>query len=154
MTLSLFSLILPVANLERSTSFYSALGYPISQRCSSDRAVCVAISEQVELILQSRRQFATLTAREVVDADRGVEAIFALELSGRSEVDELVDRAIAAGGRPAGAGVERGQGYCRGFLDPDAHQFAVLVSNRAKVEMSSRGRAGLSSSTFNSRRTE
>lgn len=151
---SVFSLILPVADLQRSAGFYSALGFPVSQRCSSDRSVCVAIGEQIRVILESRERFATHTAREIVDAGRGVEAIFALEVSCRSRVDELVDRALAAGGRPAGGGVERGRCYCRSFLDPDAHQFAVVATGSTHVEMSSPVRARLSSSTSISRRTE
>jgi predicted lactoylglutathione lyase len=150
----IFSLILPVADLERSVGFYCALGYPISQRCAGERAICVAISKSVHAMLHSRDRFTTLTAREIVDPDRGVEAIFALEVATRADVDELVDRALAAGGRPAGGGIERERCYSRGFLDPDGHQFAVICVHATAAEMSSFERAVLLASNSTSRRTE
>jgi predicted lactoylglutathione lyase len=150
----IFLLILPVADLERSVAFYCALGYPISQRCAGERAICVAISESVHAMLHSRDRFATLTARQIVDPDRGVEAIFALEVASRADVDELVDRALAVGGQPAGGAVERERCYSRGFLDPDGHQFAVICVHATAAEMSSLERARLTGIEFTLRRTE
>jgi predicted lactoylglutathione lyase len=126
-----FGLILPVGNLDRSITFYSALGYPVEQRCAADRAICVRIGNGVEAILQTKDRFATLTAREIVDAERAVEAIVSLSLETRARVDELVDRAIVAGGRPAGETIDHGSFYRRGFVDLDGHQFAVECSHAA-----------------------
>jgi predicted lactoylglutathione lyase len=120
-------LILPVENLDRATAFYHGLGYALTRPCGRDRSACVAISEQIHAVLQTRDRFATLTAREIVDAERSAEAIFSLVLDGHDRVDELADRALMAGGRPLGGATERPGCYRRGFLDPDGHQFALVA---------------------------
>lgn len=134
-------LTLPVEDLERSIAFYSGLGCALMQQCSDDRTACVALGDQILAVLQTRDRFATLTAREIVDGDRSAEAIFVLALETRERVDELADRALMAGGRPAGGQIERGRFYRRGFSDPDGHQFAVVATPAASV-----GRARLGSS--------
>lgn len=131
-----FGVILAVDDLERSIAFYSALGFPVAQRCFDGRAVLVAFNDNVQAILQTTDRFATLTAREIVDPNMTVEVIVSLSLGGRAQVDELVDRALVAGGRPAGESIDRTSFYRRGFLDPDGHQFAVECGCAASHEVS------------------
>jgi predicted lactoylglutathione lyase len=129
--------VLPVADLDRSSAFYRALGYPISRDPADGAAVCVAINESVRVVLQTRERAATIAVHEIVDPRSGVEAIFVFALETRKRVDEFVDRALAAGGSPAGTGVTRENFFRRGFLDPDGHQFAAVSAAAPPTEIGS-----------------
>jgi uncharacterized protein len=49
-----------------------------------------------------------------------------LSADSRQEVDELAERAVAAGGRAVGDPVSQGRTYMRAFLDPDGHRWSVI----------------------------
>jgi uncharacterized protein len=123
-----FGLSLVVNDLERSAAFYSALGYPIAQRCSGRHSLVVSISDGVELVLRTRADFATLTTRELLDTADAIEALVVLTVESRGRVDDLVDLALVSGGGPAGRRVDRTSCYRRGFVDPDGHEFALECS--------------------------
>jgi predicted lactoylglutathione lyase len=129
--------VLPVADLDRSSAFYRALGYPLSRDPAEGAAVCVAINESVHVVLETRERAATVAVHEIVDPRSGLEAIFVFALESRKRVDELVDRALAAGGSPAGAGVAQEGFFRRGFLDPDGHQFAAVSAAVRSTEIES-----------------
>ena len=67
--------------------------------------------------------FTTFTGRAV---GAGREVVVALSASSPEEVDELVERALAAGGAPAQARIIDGPMYGWSFLDPDGHQWELI----------------------------
>ena len=50
----------------------------------------------------------------------------ALSADSREEVDSLVEKALAAGGRPWKDTLEQGPMYERSFRDPDGHVWEVI----------------------------
>jgi uncharacterized protein len=54
------------------------------------------------------------------------EAINALSAESREEVDETVEKALAAGGKPWKPTLEEGSMYSRSFQDLDGHVWEVL----------------------------
>jgi uncharacterized protein len=137
-------IVLPVADIDRASAFYRALGYQPSRPCVDGATVCVAFSDSVQVVLQTRERAATMAVQEIVDPRSGIEAILVLALDGRDRVDEVVDRALAAGGSPAGAGGEREGFFRRGFLDPDGHQFAAVCAVVRPAEIDSQAIDSLS----------
>lgn len=122
---------LPVEDLARSKGFYEALGYSFAEQLTDEKVACLVISDDIYAMLQTKAQFATLTDKEIIDAHRGAEMLLALALESRGKVDELADRALAAGGWPAGLPVDIGFMYRRGFHDPDGHHFEALYMDLA-----------------------
>jgi predicted lactoylglutathione lyase len=47
-------------------------------------------------------------------------------LDDREQVDDLVGKALAAGGTAVGEAVTAGGRYQRGFADPDGHHWSAL----------------------------
>ncbi|MEK8105863.1 hypothetical protein NKG94_13245 [Micromonospora sp. M12] len=60
-----------------------------------------------------------------MDTATSREVIVGLSASSREQVDELVDRAVIAGG-VARSGMANGPMYMRGFRDLDGHQWSFL----------------------------
>ena len=71
------------------------------------------ISNEGYVMLLAEPFFQTFTTREVCDTARHTEALIALSCESRSEVDDLVKKAAAAGGREAMPTQEHGQELLR-----------------------------------------
>lgn len=70
--------------------------------------------------------FQTFTKKDIVDATKSTEAILALSVDSRQQVDELVDKALAAGGLPGHFTSDQGFMYGGSFQDLDGHLWEVL----------------------------
>jgi uncharacterized protein len=68
----------------------------------------------------------TFVNGEIADATRTTEAINALSADSREQVDETVERALAAGGQPWNPIMEEGPMYAGSFQDLDGHVWEVL----------------------------
>ena len=112
---------LPVADVTRSRVFFGALGFEFEERFSNDDAVAVIIRDHCYAMLLSRTFFATFTGKTVSDAKESTEVLVAIGLDSREAVDEIVDLAIAAGGRDVREPQDYGFMYGRAFEDPDGH---------------------------------
>jgi predicted lactoylglutathione lyase len=86
----------------------------------------VIISEHTQVMLLTDTVFASYARNGVVDATAGTEAILVLGVETRDQVDQLADRAEAAGGSPVGTPRDEGYRYQRGFTDLDGHHWEAL----------------------------
>jgi len=66
------------------------------------------------------------TQNEICNTTKQTEGLFALSCSSRAEVDELVEKAVAAGGKHAMAPQDHGVMYGWSFYDPDGHHWEVM----------------------------
>ncbi|MEV4254795.1 VOC family protein [Spirillospora sp. NPDC049652] len=115
---------LPVNDLERSKEFFTALGFDF-YGMTEDMA-SVIISERTQVMLLAEPTFAGYAQHQVADPAKSTEMILVLGLANRGEVDELVDKALAAGASAVGEPMTEGNRYQRGFADPDGHQWSAL----------------------------
>lgn len=116
---------LPVRDVEKSKAFYAAIGYAIDPRFGSDKGAGVVINENTFLMLSNRDFFKELASRDVCDTSTHAQALFALVADSREQVDELLGKALAAGGSEAHEPEDYGFMYQRAFRDLDGHGFAV-----------------------------
>lgn len=125
---------LPVADLERSTRFFEALGYGFDARFTDENATCLVIDEGIHAMLLTEPFFAGFTRREICDTGVATEAIIALSMDSRAQVDRVADAAEAAGGTAAGDPMDHGFMYQRSFYDPDGHHWEVFHMDPAHIE--------------------
>ncbi|GHK04696.1 VOC family protein [Streptomyces sp. NPDC003753] len=125
---------LPVADVETSKKFFTELGYAINPQFTTDDCACVVISDTVIAMLLSHRHYANFTKKEIADATRTSEVLLCLSAESREKVDELVDRAVAAGGTESGERQDYGHMYGRAFDDPDGHTWEVMWMDPAAVQ--------------------
>ncbi|GAA0520260.1 hypothetical protein A8924_4086 [Saccharopolyspora erythraea NRRL 2338] len=117
---------LPVRDLRKSIEFFSALGFEFNPDFTDENATCMVVSDEAFVMLLVEEFFKSFSKREIADTAASSEVIMAISAGGRSEVDELVDKALAAGGQAAGEVMDEGFMYSRSFRDLDGHQWEVV----------------------------
>jgi predicted lactoylglutathione lyase len=115
---------LPVKDLDRSKAFFTSLGLPF-YGATPDMA-SVVISEHTQVMLLTEPAFGTYASHEVADPTASTEVILVLGVGTRAEVDDLADKAVAAGGGAIGDPREDGGRYQRAFSDLDGHHWEAL----------------------------
>jgi predicted lactoylglutathione lyase len=114
---------LPVQDLDRAVTFFTALGFRFSAQFTDERATAMVVNDGTFVMLLVEDFFTTFTG-EPVPATR--EVVIALSASSPDEVDELVARALAAGGSKAQDKISDGPMYGWSFLDPDGHHWELI----------------------------
>ena len=114
---------LPVRDLERAKSFYTALGWTLNPQFTDENAAAVVVSDEIVVMLLSPG-FTTQTGMSVPDG--APSASLAVSTDSRDEVDAIFERAIAAGATPRGETEDMGFMYSRGVTDPDGHYWDFL----------------------------
>src|SRR5213082_2888706 len=89
---------LAVRDLPKSMEFFSTLGFTFNRQFTDDKAACMVISDEAFVMLLSEPFFKSFTKREQCDTSKSTEALLALSCASRAEVDEIVRKAIDAGG--------------------------------------------------------
>jgi hypothetical protein len=114
----------PVKDLSRSQKFFTELGFPFYGM--AEGMASVMINQETQVMLLEEPVFASYITKDVADAATSTEAILVLGMENPEQVDELVDKALAAGATPAGVKQEPGFRYQRGFADLDGHHWEAL----------------------------
>lgn len=116
----------PVADLARSKAFFTALGFSLNPQFTDDTAACVIISETISVMLLTHDKFSQFTPKAICDTSQAVEALFCLTCESRQEVDDLVTKALAAGGTTHDKPEDFGFMYMHSFVDPDGHGWGLI----------------------------
>jgi predicted lactoylglutathione lyase len=126
---------LAVKNLDKTKEFFSNLGYTFNQQFTDDKAACMVISETIYAMLISEAYFKTfIPNKEISDTSKSKEVLLALSADSRQQVDELADKAIAAGGKNFRDPDDHGFMYSRSFEDLDGHVWEVFWMNPEHVQ--------------------
>ena len=121
---------LPVKDLNASRRFFTELGFEFNPEFSDDRAACMVVDENIFVMLLTEDRFRDFINGEIADATRTTEVLTALSASSREEVDELIEKALAAGGKEWKPIHEEGPMYGGSFQDPDGHVWEVLYMDQ------------------------
>ena len=105
---------LPVKDVERSKRFYAAMGYEFNPQFSNEQALSMVISEDIYAMLLAEEFFQTFTPRKISDAHT------------TTEVDALIEKAVAAGGTVPRAPQDMGFMYSQAYADPDGHMWELM----------------------------
>lgn len=114
---------LVVKDLPKAKAFFGALGYSFNPQFTNNYAACMVISETIYIMLLTEPFFKGFTRKELVDAKKSTEVIVCLSAESRAAVDEIVSKAVAAGGRIYNEPQDHDFMYCHGFEDLDGHQW-------------------------------
>jgi uncharacterized protein len=120
---------LPVRDLKQSMTFFKELGLSFNASFTNDDAACLIIGDNIFAMLLVEKFFGTFTDKPLVDAHAATEAIVCLSCESRAEVDDLVRRALAAGGQAPRAPQDHGFMYAHGFEDLDGHIWELVHMN-------------------------
>jgi predicted lactoylglutathione lyase len=119
-------LTLPVADLPKSVAFFQALGFAHNPQFSDDTAACIVVNDHTSVMLGTHEKFRSFTPKAVCDTSQAVEVLISLSCDTRERVDELVAKALAAGGTTHDVPEDLGFMYSHSFIDLDGHGWGVL----------------------------
>ena len=124
---------LPVKDLARSAHFIAELGLARNEYLSNENMEAIVVSDDIYVLLVVEPQFKAITKKEIPNAAITSEAILQLQVDSRQRVDELADKAFAAGTLPANEPTDQGLLYGRSFRDPDGHHWDVFCIDPAPL---------------------
>ena len=117
---------LPVKELDRSVRFFTALGFSFNAHFTDETATCMIVSESSFVMLLTEEKFRQFTPKQLCDTKQATEVLLCLSAESRAEVDQLVAKAVAAGGSLYKEPIDFGFMYGHSFQDPDGHQWEVM----------------------------
>lgn len=124
---------LPVKNLNKSKEFFTKLGFTFNEQFTDDKAACLIIGENIFSMLLQEKFFKTFTNKEIADANKTTEVLIAIDAESKERVDELVKKAIEAGGSIYAKSQDHGWMYQHSFADLDGHQWEILFMDESKM---------------------
>jgi hypothetical protein len=122
---------LPVKDLQRSVTFFSSLGFSFDPQFTDEKATCMVVGDNIFVMLLVDSFFKTFTTKELCDATKNTEVLVCLSCDSRSQVDELVAKALSAGGTAPRKAQDHGFMYGHGFEDLDGHIWEVIYMEPA-----------------------
>ena len=125
---------LPVADLDKSVDFFTQLGFTFDPKFTDEKATCMNLSDEAFVMLLVHDRFKDFTKKDIGDATRSTEVILALSAESRDEVDELVGKALDAGGQPSNDKMDLGFMYGWSFQDLDGHLWEVMHMDQSALE--------------------
>jgi hypothetical protein len=94
----------------------------------------MVVSEEAFVMLLTTPFFKTFTKNAICDTSAQTEGLFALSCESRAEVDDLVRKAVAAGGTHAMEPQDHGFMYGWSFYDLDSHHWEVIWMDPKAVQ--------------------
>lgn len=124
---------LPVKNLDRSVEFFTKLGFSFNAQFTDETATCMVVSEDIFVMLLTEAKFKEFTPNAICDATKSTEVLVCLSSESRSEVDEMVRKAVAAGGTTYKEPQDYGFMYGHSFQDLDGHIWETMFMEPSAV---------------------
>jgi hypothetical protein len=124
---------LPVKDLKKSMDFFTKLGFTFNPQFTDDNAACMIIGENIYSMLLMEKFFKGFTKKEISDAKKTTEVLIAIDANSRQEVDDIVNKAVDAGGTIYRDPDDHGWMYSHSFADLDGHQWEVLYMDTNKM---------------------
>src|SRR4051812_4240301 len=90
---------LPVKDLNASKEFFSRLGFTFNNDFTNDDGACMVVDENIFCMLLTEPHFKSFVTGDISDAHKSTEVINCLSCQSREEVDDMVTKALAAGGK-------------------------------------------------------
>jgi predicted lactoylglutathione lyase len=130
---------LPVADLKKSIAFFTALGFEFNPQFTDDTGTCMIVGENIFVMLLTHAKFSSFAPNPIADARKTSEMIVCISADSRAQVDELVRKAVAAGGNIHNQPQDHGFMYGHGFQDPDGHIWELAYMDMAALAKMQKG---------------
>jgi len=132
---------LPVKDLNKTIEFFTELGFTFNPQFTDDNATCMIIGENIFAMLLVEKFFKNfISTKKICDAKKNTEMLVALSAESRKKVDEMIEKAIAAGGSEYRKAEDHGWMYGRSFEDIDGHIWEIFYMDESKMPEEMKGR--------------
>ena len=124
---------LSVKRLDASVAFFTALGFAFNPQFTDDNGTCMVVADDIFVMLLTEPFFRSFIDKPLADAHAQTEVLVCLSCDSDAEVDALVAKAVAAGGKAHRKPQDHGFMYGRSFEDPDGHIWEVMWMDPAAI---------------------
>ncbi|MDQ8011749.1 MAG: glyoxalase/bleomycin resistance/extradiol dioxygenase family protein [Flavobacterium nitrogenifigens] len=124
---------LAVKDLNRAVSFYNGLGFSTNPKFTNEKGACLVIDENIFVMILAEEFYQTFTKKQICDSTTTSEAIIAISVDTREQVDEMMEKAIKSGGTDYNQTNDYGWMYQRTFLDVDGHHWEVFFMDESQI---------------------
>jgi predicted lactoylglutathione lyase len=123
----------PVNDLNKSIEFFTKLGFTFNPQFTDETATCMIVSEDIFVMLLTHAKFKTFTPKAICDATKSTEVLVCLTAESRDHVNDMVRKAVAAGGATYNEPQDHGFMYGHGFQDLDGHIWELVYMESSAV---------------------
>jgi uncharacterized protein len=125
---------LPIKDVNKSKEFFKTLGFDFNPQFSDKNAICIIVAENIYAMLLVEKFFKTfIEDKQVSNANQSSEVLIAIDAESREEVDNLIEKAVTAGGKEFRKVSDHGWMYGRAFEDLDGHVWEVMYMDKSKM---------------------
>jgi predicted lactoylglutathione lyase len=125
---------LPAKDLNKTIEFFTKLGFKFNPQFTDENATCMIVGEDIFVMLLVEKFFKTFTKKEICDSSKNTEVIVALSVEGREKVDQMINKAIEAGGREYRELQDHGWMYGRSFEDINGHIWEIIYMDESALK--------------------
>lgn len=125
---------LPVKELDLAIAFYKKLGYTFNQQFTDATAGCMVISEDIYAMLLTHAKFREFTPNPICDAKSSTEVLVCLSCDSKQHVDDLIKKAISAGGTTFAEPKDYGFMYSHSYRDLDGHIWELIYMDPSAIQ--------------------
>lgn len=125
---------LPVRDLKKSIDFFAKLNFTFNPQFTDETATCMIVSDDIFVMLLTHEKFKTFTPKTICDATKSTEVLVCLSCEGRDHVNDMVRKAVAAGGTTYNQPQDHGFMYAHGFQDLDGHIWELVYMEPSAVK--------------------
>lgn len=113
-------------DLKKSIGFFTKLGFTFNPQFTDETATCMIVSEDIFVVLLTHDKFKSFTPKAICDATKSTEVLVCLSCESRENVDDMVRKAVDAGGTTYNQPQGHGFMYGHGFQDLDGHIWELI----------------------------
>ncbi len=123
---------LPVKDIQKTKEFWTNVGFSINEQITDDKAVCVIMSDNIQVMFLEEEFFQTFSERPTPKGDT-TQVLVAIGLDSREEVDQVVNAAVANGAYQHEEAQDHGWMYQNSFWDINGHGWNVIFADPSQL---------------------
>ncbi|MFC3158193.1 hypothetical protein SAMN05443633_11067 [Chryseobacterium arachidis] len=123
---------LPVKDVEKTRKFWTKIGFSINEQITDEKAVCVMMNDNIQIMFLQEEYFQTFSERPVPKGDT-TQVLVAIGLDSREEVDQVVNAAVANGAYQHEEAQDHGWMYQNSFWDINGHGWNVIFADPSQL---------------------
>ena len=123
---------LAVKDLQKSMSFYAALGFTNNSQFSDDTGKCMVWGENIFVMLLTHEKFKNFTTKPIADTKSNIAGLFSLSVDSTEEVNNIMTNGLKAGGIEPNEMRDYGFMQQRTIEDFDGHTWEVFYMDISK----------------------
>jgi len=124
---------LPIKDLNKTKEFFKKMGFTFNPKFTDENAACMIIGKNIFAMLLVEKFFKSFTKKEISNYKKNAEVINALAVESKEKVDEIITKAVKAGGKEPREAQNHGWMYGRSFEDIDGHLWEVFFMDESQM---------------------